>query len=185
MSQSDNIENIVVRYSPPLLNFIRSQVKSHEDAEDILQDVFYQLARVNDDEDYKIDKVSSWLFRVAHNLVRNFWRKKHELSLSSLSAAEDDIFDDIAQTLACPNDEGPETTYFRKLIWEELDNALAELPSEQSEIFCLTMFDGVPVKDISSITGVPVATLLSRKHYAVKHLRKRFHELYYEMLTKE
>ena len=67
----------------------------------------------------------------------------------------------------------------------KLDNALAELPSEQSEIFCLTMFDGVPVKDISSITGVPVATLLSRKHYAVKHLRKRFHELYYEMLTKE
>lgn len=184
MSQSDKIENIVVRYSPPLLNFIRSQVKSHEDAEDILQDVFYQLARVNDEE-YKIDKVSSWLFRVAHNLVRNFWRKKHELSLSSLSDAEDDIFDDIAQTLACPNDEGPETTYFRKLIWEELDNALAELPSEQSEIFCLTMFDGVPVKDISSITGVPVATLLSRKHYAVKHLRKRFHELYYELLTKE
>lgn len=119
MSQSDNIENIVVRYSPPLLNFIRSQVKSHEDAEDILQDVFYQLARVNDDEEYKIDKVSSWLFHVAHNLVRNFWRKKHELSLSSLSDAEDDIFDDIAQTLACPNDEGPETTYFRKLIWEE------------------------------------------------------------------
>ena len=185
MSQSDNIENIVVRYSPPLLNFIRSQVKSHEDAEDILQDVFYQLARVNDDEEYKIDKVSSWLFRVAHNLVRNFWRKKHELSLSSLSDAEDDIFDDIAQTLACPTDEGPEATYFRKLIWEELDNALAELPSEQSEIFCLTMFDGVPVKDISSITGVPVATLLSRKHYAVKHLRKRFHELYHELLTKE
>jgi len=185
MPQSDNIENIVARYSPPLLNFIRSQVKSREDAEDILQDVFYRLARVNDDEDYKIDKISSWLFRVAHNLVRNFWRKRHEISLSSLFDAEDDICDDIAQTLACPADDGPEAVYFRKLIWKELDNALAELPLEQSDIFCLTVFDGVPVKDISSITGVPVATLLSRKHYAIKHLRKRFHELYYALITKD
>ena len=77
----------------------------------------------------------------------------------------------------------PENVYLRKLVWQELDNALSELPPEQSEVFCLTVFDGVPVKDISENTGVPVATLLSRKHYAVKHLRLRLRGLYEDILN--
>ncbi len=185
MPQNENIGDIVEKYSSPLLSYIQSQVKSREDAEDILQDVLYQLARVNETQEYKIDRISSWLYRVAHNMVVNFWRKKRELSLSSLFDTEDNICENIALTLAYPADDGPEAAYFRKLIWDELGNALAELPPEQSEIFCLTVFDGVPVKDISSITGVPVATLLSRKHYAVRHMRERFHELYYELITKD
>ncbi len=129
--------------------------------------------------------MSSWLYRVAHNLVLNFWRKKREISLASLFDAGDEICEDIAQTLACPADEGPESIYFRKMIWEELDIAMAELPAEQRQAFCLTVFDGIPVKDISDAIGVPVATILSRKHYAVKHLRKRFHELYYALIYKD
>ncbi len=181
--QSDNIGEIVVKYTPRLLSYIRAQVKCREDAEDILQDVFYQLARANDEAGYSIERVSAWLYRVAHNLVLNFWRKKREISVSSLFDAEDDICDDIARILACPADDGPEDMYFRKLIWKELDEALEELPAEQREVFCLTVFDGVPVKDISSVTGVPTATLLSRKHYAVIHLRKRFHELYHALIN--
>ena len=185
MGKSEKIEDIVEMYSPPLLNFIRSQVKRPEDAEDILQDLFYQLARFNDDADNQIESVSSWLYRVARNMVMNFWRKRRETSLADLFDAGDEICEDIAQSLACRADDGPEDIYFRKMIWEELDNALAELPAEQSEIFCLTVFDGLPIKDISQTTGVPAATLLSRKHYAVKHLRKKFHELYHALITKD
>ncbi len=183
MSQSDKIGDIVNRYSPPLLDFINSRVKCREDAEDILQDVFYQLVRVNSDNKYSIERVSSWLYRVANNMVMNFWRRQREVSMSSLFDAEDEICAEIAQALACRIDDGPETAYFRKLVWEELDDALSELPAEQCEAFYLTVFDRMPVKEIAAATGVPVATILSRKHYAVKSLRKRFHELYYALMS--
>ncbi len=184
MAQNEHLGEIVTKYSPPLLSFIRTRVNSREDAEDILQDVFYQLARTSTDSGCEIESVSAWLYRVAHNMVMNFWRKKRELSFSTLFDDSDEICEDIARTLASPADDEPEALYFRKLLWEELDTALSELPAEQREVFTLTVFDGLPVKDISSATGVPVATILSRKHYAVKHLRKRFHELYHALVSK-
>lgn len=176
MQPTDSIGNIFAEYSPRLLQYIRSQVNCHEDAEDILQEVFYQLARATSDgEGTGIERISSWLYRVARNSVLNFWRKKREiLSVDT----EDSVCEEIALTLFCSPQDAPDKIYLRKLVWQELDDALAELPSEQSEVFCLTVFDGMPVKEISSATGIPVPTLLSRKHYAVKHLRKRFHELY-------
>lgn len=174
MPQNNCIEEIYVEYSPRLLGYIRSQVNSREDAEDILQDVFYQLARSSVDSGSEIERVSSWLYCVARNSVLNFWRKKREISLDT----EDIVCEDIARTLFCAPPDAPDTMYLRNLIWQELDEALADLPTEQSEIFCMTVFDGIPVKDIAKATGVPVATLLSRKHYAVKFLRKKLHELY-------
>ena len=181
MPLKDNIEDVFDEYSPRLLGFIRSQVNSREDAEDILQDVFYQLARTSADGDTEIERVSSWLYRVARNSVLNFWRKKRELSFD----VEDDVCEDIAQTLFCSAQDTPDMVLLRKLVWQELDMALSELPSEQSEVFCLTVFDGMSMKDISSATGIPVATLLSRKHYAVKFLRKRLHELYNALILKD
>lgn len=174
MPQNDSIEEIFTEYSPRLLGYIRSQVECREDAEDILQDVFYQLARSSADQGSEIERISSWLYRVARNSVLNFWRKKREVPLD----AEDPVCEDIAQTLFCAPQDAPDTICLRHLIWQELDAALSQLPPEQSEVFCLTVFDGIPVKDISTATGIPVATLLSRKHYAVKYLRKRFHDLY-------
>lgn len=109
----------------------------------------------------------------------NFWRKRREISLDT----EDTLCEDIANTFFCPSQDAPDTVYLRRLVWHELDAALAELPPEQSEVFCMTVFDGMPVKDISKATGIPVATLLSRKHYAVKFLRKRFHELYDALIS--
>lgn len=174
MPENDPIEVIVTQYTPRLLGYIRSQVDSREDAEDILQDVFYQLARVSNEGRTEIGKISSWLYRVARNSVLNFWRKKREMSFDT----EDPVCEEIARTLFCTPQDAPDTVFIRNLVWEELDAALDALPDEQREVFCLTVFDGMAVKDIASATGIPVATLLSRKHYAVKYLRKRFHELY-------
>ncbi|MDE5635855.1 MAG: sigma-70 family RNA polymerase sigma factor [Muribaculaceae bacterium] len=179
MQQSNGIENIVAEYTPRLLRYIRSQVSSPEDAEDILQDVFYQLARASGDGCPGIERISSWLYRVARNSVLNFWRKKRDIPLET----EDEICEDIASTLFSTSQDSPETIYLRRLVWLELDAALAELPQEQSEVFCMTVFDGIPVKNISKATGTPVATLLSRKYYAVKFLRKRFHDLYNALIS--
>lgn len=181
MPQTDNIGAIVTEYTPRLLGYIRSQINNREDAEDILQDVFYQLARVTNEEGSEIERISSWLYRVARNSILNFWRKRREVSFDT----EDPVCEEIAQTLFCNPQDAPDTVFLRNLVWEELDAALSELPPEQSEVFCLTVFDGMPVKDISAATGVPVATLLSRKHYAVRHLRKRFHDLYDALTTQD
>lgn len=181
MPQSDNIGDIVAEYTPRLLGYIRSQVNSREDAEDILQEVFYQLARVSNDNATEIERVSSWLYRVARNSILNFWRKKRQVSFDT----EDMVCEEIAQTIFCNPQDAPDSVLLRNLVWEELDAALSELPPEQREVFCLTVFDGMPVKDISTATGTPVATLLSRKHYAVRHLRKRFHNLYDALITQD
>ncbi|MDE6491292.1 MAG: sigma-70 family RNA polymerase sigma factor, partial [Muribaculaceae bacterium] len=146
-----------------------------------LQDVFYQLARTSVDGLSEIERVSSWLYRVARNSVLNFWRKKREVSLDT----EDMICEDIAQSLFCSPHDAPDTVLLRKLVWQELDIALSELPAEQREVFCLTVFDGMALKEISSATGIAVATLLSRKYYAVRYLRKRFHNLYDALISQD
>ncbi len=183
MRGSDGIRGIVDEYTPRLLSYIRSQVSSPEDAEDILQDVFYQLARVSgsDGDRSEIRRISSWLYRVARNSILNFWRKRREVPLDT----EDVVCEDIAATLFCTPQDSPDTVYLRRLIWDELYAALDELPPEQCEVFCMTVFDGIPIKDISQNTGIPSATLLSRKHYAVKFLRKRFHELYDALIMQD
>lgn len=181
MRPNDRLGDIVSEYSPRLMGYIRSMVKTREDAEDILQDVFYQLARTSADDETEIGHISAWLYRVARNSVLNFWRKKREVSIET----EDTVCEEIAQTLFCSPQDAPDTIYLRQLVWQELDMALVELPPEQSEVFCLTVFDGMPVKEISAATGIPAATLISRKHYAVKYLRKRFHELYDALTIKD
>lgn len=181
MPQSDSIGDIVAEYTPRLLGYIRSQVSNREDAEDILQDVFYQLARVSNDDRTEIERMSAWLYRVARNSILNFWRKKREVSFDT----EDPVCEEIAQAIFCNPQDSPDAVFLRNLVWEELDAALSELPPQQREAFCLTVFDGMPVKEISDATGIPIATLLSRKHYAVKHLRKRFHDLYDALITQD
>lgn len=180
-SRNDSIKDIYTEYSPRLLRYIRSQVNNREDAEDILHDVFYQLARTSVDDRLGIERISSWLYRVARNTILNFRRKKREMALDT----EDIVCDDIARTLFYNPADAPDTVFLRKLVWQELDIALSELPPEQCEVFCLTIFDGMAIKDISSATGTPVATLLSRKHYAVIYLRKHFHDLYNALISQD
>ena len=158
-----------------LMSFIRKRVPSVEDAEDILQDVFYQLALM-DSMSKPVEHTSAWLFRVARNLIINWRKKKRE---DSYPEYYDNYgrFQDIRDILLC-DDSTPETVYLRSLVWREIEDALNELPAEQREIFKQTEFFGMRIKEISEESGVPVNTLLSRKHYAVLKLRKRLKYLY-------
>ena len=169
-----------------LFNFIRKRVKSTLDVEDILQDVFYQLLKNMEDSVSPIRDFSSWLYRVAHNLIINKGKKKkeEELPIFQMDDDEDNLVWDLSEIFYenLEKPDTPEMEYLKTLVWSELDVALSELPPEQREVFELTELEGIPLKEISTLTGIPVNTLLSRKHYAILFLRKRFISLYHDII---
>ncbi len=162
-----------------LFDFIRRRVPTDDDAEDILQDVFYQF--VNTMRLEPIERAASWLFKVAGNKVIDWYRKKKPERLERKS-----VFDDEDETSFYPEDllfdtaDSPDEQYARTVVWDELYAALNELPEEQREVFVMQELDEMSFKDIAEITGEPVNTLISRKRYAVLHLRERLKELYDE-----
>jgi RNA polymerase sigma factor (sigma-70 family) len=170
-------------YRERLLKFIRPRVRRLEDAEDILQEVFYQFARVNDLAK-PVEQAAAWLYRAARNRIIDSSKKKKESPFPVSYDEENDeyIFDEIADILY-GKEATPETEVLRSLVLEEIQTALDELPEAQRGVFIQTEFLGLPVKEIAHKTGVPVNTLLSRKHYAVKFLRKRLAELYNDVIT--
>lgn len=181
-NQKQDVGTLVTAYKPRLNAFIRKRVSNKEDAEDILQDVFYQLAKV-DTAMNPIEQVTAWLYRVARNMIINKQIKKHEEELPSYLNDDGDMLKDISEMLfSTQTAPSPETEYLRSLMWVELEDALSELPLEQREVFEKTELDGLSFKEISKETGVAVNTLLSRKHYAILHLRKRLSELYEEII---
>lgn len=175
-----NITGIVKDYANRLRAFIRKRVSGEEDAEDILQEVFYQFAGQTE----PIEQVGSWLFTVARNKITDSYRK-HKLPLA------DDLFNPIAgneevfdwQEVLLSGSDNSETEFLRNLFWEEMYAALDELPAEQRSVFIANEIEDVPFREISEATGVTVATLISRKRYAVLHLRKRLKELRDELLN--
>jgi len=173
LEQDQRIVEVIGREQSRLRDFIRRRVPDARDAEDILQDVFYRLVEANRLL-MPIDHVTGWLFRVARNRITDLFRtKKHPESL------DDELlhFDDL---LPSP-DAGPEALYARGVLLDELDLALDELPEEQREVFVAHEFEGRSFRDISGETGVSVNTLLSRKRYAVLHLRERLQDLHDEL----
>jgi RNA polymerase sigma factor (sigma-70 family) len=159
-------------------------VKTNVEAEDILQDVFYQLVRVSEDVT-TIEKVSSWLFQVARNKITDSYRKKSSLNFSDVGFAgeEDDepiMFENIIPDL----EDLPDAALTREMVWEVLEEGLSELPEEQRDVFNMHEFDGLSFKEIEEITGVQVNTLISRKRYAIVHLRSKLYDLYQEILEK-
>ena len=161
------------------MGFIRKRVVRETDAEDILQDVFYQMIQTIK----PIEEIGAWLFTVARNKITDQQRKhKPELFSDIYSEAEDE--DDIDwKEILFDNSGNPEAEYLRSLFWEELDNSLKELPAEQREVFILNELEGVPFKEIAEQTGETVNTLLSRKRYAVLHLRNKLRVLHDELLN--
>lgn len=184
--QRADIDRLIVEHQPRLKSFIRKRVSSKEDADDVLQDVFYQLVTYLDEAVSPIYELSAWLNKVAQNTIINRSKKKKEEALPEFkdSEFEESLFRDFSDILFGTEEASPspEMEYLRSLVWTELETALSELPVEQREIFELTELEGLPVKDIAHQTGVPVNTLLSRKHYAVLHLRKRLAELYNDLI---
>jgi len=175
--QDQQIAETVERERSRLRNFIRRRVPDREDAEDILQDVFSELV-----EAYRlmkpIEQVGAWLFRVARNRIIDRFRKRREQP-SSEQVAEDGEVLKLEDLLPSPN-AGPDAAYARSVLLEELEDAIEELPREQREVFVAHEIEGRSFKEISAATGVSVNTLLSRKHYAVLHLRERLREIYNE-----
>jgi RNA polymerase sigma factor (sigma-70 family) len=178
--RNTNITHIIKSMSKRLLGFIKKRVASPEDAEDILQDVFYQFAGSTE----PINQASSWLFKVATNKITDSYRKK-KLPLAddifTSASTEEDSFD--WKEILLQTDTTPETEYLRSIFWEELQSALNELPAEQRDVFIEHEMNGVSFKEIEAATGVSVATLISRKRYAVLHLRERLQILKDELLN--
>ncbi|MDQ2720219.1 MAG: sigma-70 family RNA polymerase sigma factor [Bacteroidota bacterium] len=178
--RSNKISQTIKEYSRRLLGFIKQRVSGNEDAEDILQDVFYQLAGNTE----PIEQVGSWLFKVARNKITDKYRK-HKLPLADdvfgTSETEDESFD--WKEILLPSDANPETEYLRNLFWEELKLALDELPAEQRDVFVKNEIEDVSFKDIAAQTGLGIGTLISRKRYAVLHLRERLQVMKDELLN--
>jgi RNA polymerase sigma factor (sigma-70 family) len=184
VQQDELIRDTVKKERGRLLDFIRKRVSSEEDAEDILQDVFYELV-----ETYRlmkpVEKVASWMFTVARNKITDKYRKKKTLSLENqlgFSAEDEGERLDFAELLE-DYSESADSELIRNIIVEALDEALEDLPAEQRDVFILHEVEDRSFQEISEMTGVSVNTLLSRKRYAVLYLRKRL-KLVYEEISK-
>ncbi len=172
--QNRFIAEAVERDEPRLRSFIRNRVLDTGDAEDVLQDVFYELIQA-----YRLmkpaEQVTAWLYRVARNRITDLFRRKKAVSLKE-SVTEDEGASSFEDLLPSP-DAGPDAIYARNLLFDALDEALEELPVEQREVFIAHEFLGRSFRELAEETGVSVNTLLSRKRYAVLYLRERLQEM--------
>ena len=179
VQQDQQISEAIERERPRLRNFIRRRVPDPSDAEDILQEVFSELV-----EAYRmmkpLEQVTAWLFRVARNRITDLFRSKKR-EASSEAAVNIEGGEDLQWEDLLPSPEaGPEAAYTRSVLLEEMDAALDELPEEQREVFVAHEFLGYSFKELAEQTGVSVNTLLSRKRYAVLHLRDRLQTIYHD-----
>jgi RNA polymerase sigma factor (sigma-70 family) len=179
--KNSHIIQTIKSYGKNLLGFIRRRVSNDADAEDILQDVWYQFSSVINSE--PIEQTGAWLYRVASNKITDKHRKKSETLLDDMVTAEEDDdegspdFKDFLMTEA----KTPETEYLRNLFWEELFNALDELPEKQRQVFIWNELEDMSFAEMADLTGENIQTLVTRKRYAVLHLRKRLKQLYNEI----
>jgi RNA polymerase sigma factor (sigma-70 family) len=181
VQQDQQISEAIEREKPRLRNFIRRRVADQSDAEDILQEVFYELV-----EAYRmmkpVEQVTAWLFQVARNRITDLFRSKKREAVAERPVRPEDGSEDGDEfqweDLLPSPDAGPESAYVRSVLVEEMDAALDELPEQQREAFVAHEFLGYSFKELAEQTGVSVNTLLSRKRYAVLHLRQRLQTIY-------
>ena len=177
VEQDQRISEVVKREQSRLRNFIRRRVPDPRDAEDILQDVFYELVEANRLL-MPIEHVTGWLFRVARNRITDLFRKKKSESSGDIAVADENDERLHVEDLLPSPDAGPEALYARTMLLDELAWAVDELPQEQREVFVAHELEGRSFKEMAAETGVSVNTLLSRKRYAVLHLRQRLQSIY-------
>jgi RNA polymerase sigma factor (sigma-70 family) len=179
LDEDQRISEVVKREQSRLRNFIRRRVPDPRDAEDVLQDVFYKLVEANRLL-MPIEHVTGWLFRVARNRITDLFRKKRPESFSDTALADQDGELLQVEDLLPSPDAGPDALYARNVLLDELELAIDELPEEQRDVFVAHELEGRSFKEMAAATGVGVNTLLSRKRYAVRHLRERLQSIYDE-----
>jgi RNA polymerase sigma factor (sigma-70 family) len=181
--QDRQISDVIAEERSRLRNFIRKRVANDADVEDLLQEVFYELVEANRLL-MPIEHVTGWLFRVARNRITDLWRKKRPENFSDAALEDEDgellQLEDLLPSPAA----GPEALYVRNVLLEELEFALDELPDEQRDVFVAHELEGRSFKELSRESGVSVNTLLSRKRYAVLHLRQRLQSIYDEFMKR-
>lgn len=182
MSEQDRqISAMIAREGSRLRNFIRKRVANEADAEDLLQEVFFEVV-----EAYRlmepIEQWGAWMFRVARNRIIDLFRKRRLGGLESYPAVSEEEGKLALEDVLPSPQAGPAEAYARTVLLEELEEALAELPQEQREVFVAHEIEGHTFKEIAAQTGVSVNTLLSRKHYAVMHLRRRLQSIHDEFV---
>jgi RNA polymerase sigma factor (sigma-70 family) len=180
--QNRRISEVIQRERRRLFLFVRKRVDNEGDAEDILQDVFYELI-----EAYRlmkpIEQVGSWLYRVARNRIIDLFRKRRPETLGEMALDSDTDEALLLEDLLPSPDAGPDAMYARSMLLEEVDAALQELPEEQREVFVAHEMDGRTFKQLADETGLSINTLLSRKRYATLHLRRRLQAIYEEFVN--
>ncbi len=178
--QNIDIEKTVRTERDRLLNFIRKRVRYEDDAQDILQDVFWQLV-----EAYRrletIESVTSWLFKVARNKIADGYRKKRPEALPHTTTDRQEGAEVNLDDILPGSTESPDELYMRDVIWNEIEGAVEELPPPQREVFIWHEFEGMSFRDMSELTGETENALRLRKHYAVRSLRRRLESLYDEL----
>jgi len=177
-----SIADVVKREHARLRNFIRRRVADPRDAEDLLQDVFYELVEANRLL-MPIEHVTGWLFRVARNRITDLFRKKRPDRLTARDVGRRDDEDEewrLEEWLPSP-DDGPEALYARRVLLDELESAIDELPEKERQVFVAHELEGRSFKELAADTGVNLNTLLSRKRYAILHLRQRLQDTYDEL----
>lgn len=180
-SQEEYVSKVYKDYNSPLRGFVSKRVPSDADTEDILQNVFYKLSKLDLIEN-PIEEISGWLYAVARNQIIDRSRKKREEELTYVEDNNGELVFIKEVTDMLLEVDTPETEFIKSVVWDELDLALLELPEEQRVVFVLTELEGFSFNEVSDMLRIGVNTLLSRKRYAVLFLRKRLLEVYEDLM---
>jgi len=174
-----SITKTIKQFRQKLFGFVRDKVKSTEDAEDILQDVWVQLSNLSDIGD--LENVSAWLYEVARNKITDKSRKKTTLALEDYRYENDEGEFNFKEILLLDDTNNPDLAFFKELFWKEFQTAIDELPENQREVFLLNEMEDMTLQQIAEQKGENIKTIISRKGYAVKHLRNKLNYLYQEL----
>jgi RNA polymerase sigma factor (sigma-70 family) len=174
-----SITETISQFGKKLFGFVRGKVRTNEDAEDILQDVWYQLSNISNIDE--LENMSAWLYQVARNKITDTFRKKRTSALEDFSYENEDGEFNYKDILLLDDTNNPDLAFFKELFWKELMSALDELPEKQKEAFVLNEIEDLTLQQIADKTGENIKTIISRKSYAVKHLRNKLNYLYQEL----
>lgn len=173
------ISEVIKEFSSQLSGFVTGRVNRDEDAQDIIQDVWYQLSRLTNLDE--LENISAWLYRVAKNKITDLYRKKADDLLEDYTYETEDGEIEIRDILLLDVTNDPELALFKKVFWDALLEALDELPEKQRQVFVLNEIEGVTLQEIANMHQENIKTVISRKSYAIKHLRKRLLSLYKDL----